>query len=171
MDIRRNDSSQPNPLRYDLTRPNRESIKERQPLDQPVKTDANPSLDPETLAKHVRAARDAYRDQRQVRIANARAEYTERTAPRRAQQVFERRETYRAELKERAQNAAGAQSSDSLDISGDAKQLVDRALSIAGEADTSRAERLSEIKARFEQGRLSTDELIARAAHRMLGGE
>lgn len=172
MDIRKA-QSQPTSLRYDLTRPNRESIQQRQPLDKPVETSADPALDPEQAAKAVREARDAYREQRQTRISNARAHYTEVNAPRFEQQVTNARNEYRVQLDERAKNTSGpqAEGADRLDISQVSKRLVDRALEISQSNESTRSERLAELKSLHDQGRLDTDELIARAAHRMLGGE
>lgn len=172
MDIRKA-QSQPSPLRYDLTRPNRESIQQRQPIDKPVETSADPAVDPEAAAKAVREARDAYREQRQTRISNARAHYTEVNAPRFSQQVTNARNEYRAKLDERAKNTTAPQAdgADRVDISPVSKRLVDRALQVAQSNEGTRSERLAELKALHDQGRLDTDELIARAAHRMLGGE
>ncbi len=173
MEISRNSQSQSNPLRFDPTRPARESIKDRQPLSEPVKSDAQPAVDPEQAAKQVKEARDAHRDARQTRIANARAHYTEKNAPRFAQQVTNARNEYRAELDKRAKNTQGpgSASNDQIEISAESKKLVDRALSMARTSDDARAERLAELKELHQQGRLNADELIARAAHRMLAGE
>ncbi len=170
MEIRKA-QSQPSPLRYDLTKPNRETIEQRQPLDKPVETAADPAVDPEAAAKAVREAREAYRDERQTRIANARAARTERLAPRFAQQVTAARNEYRAALDQRLKNTSGAEGADRLEISAESKVLVDRAKQIAEQDSSSRSERLAELKALHEQGKLNTDELVARAAHRMLGGE
>ncbi len=164
---------QPSPLRYDLTKPNRESIKERQPLDQPVETSADPAIDQDEAAKAVREARDAYRDQRQTRIANARAHRTYNMA----QQVTAARNEYRAGLDQRMKNTSGAGAStgpkgaDRLEISAESKALVERAQQAAAQNSTSRTERLAELKSLHEQGKLNTDELVARAAQRILGGE
>jgi anti-sigma28 factor (negative regulator of flagellin synthesis) len=37
--------------------------------------------------------------------------------------------------------------------------------------DAARAERVAELKSLYQQGRLNTDELVARAAYHMLSGE
>lgn len=173
MDIRKA-HSQPSPLQYDLTRPNREAIKQRHPLEKPVEASADPAaqLDPEAGADAVREARDAYREQRQNRISNARAHYTEVNAPRFAQQVTNARNEYRARLDERAKNTSvPPDGADRVDISQTSKRLVDRALEVAQSNDTTRSERLAELKSLHEQGRLNSEELIARAAHRMLDRE
>jgi hypothetical protein len=173
MEISRNAQSQPSPLRFDPTRPAREAIKERQPLSEPVKSDAQPAVDPEQAAKEVKEARDAHREARQTRIANARAHYTDKNAPRFAQQVTNARNEYRAKLDERAQNAQGpsSASNDQIEISVESKKLVDRAFEVSRNSDEVRTQRLAELKELHQQGRLNADELIARAAHRMLAGE
>lgn len=170
MEIRKA-QSQPSPLRYDLTKPNRETIEQRQPLDKPIETSADPAVDPEAAAKAVREARDAYREQRQTRIANAREARTDKLAPRFAQQVTAARNDYRAALDQRIKNTSGPQGADQLDISAESKVLIDRAKLLGSQDSAARSERLSEIKSLYEQGKLNTDELVARAAHRMLGGE
>jgi len=170
MEISCNIPSQPSPLRFDLTKPNRDVVKERQPIDQPVKTDADPTIDLEAAAKDVREARDAYRNQRQTRIANARQHYTATHADQFASEVTDARNAYRAKLDERVKNTQPPTTSggDSVDISNVSKQMVDRATAIARELTPSTQERIAELKALHSEGRLNSDDLIARAAHRML---
>lgn len=71
--------------------------------------------------------------------------------------------------------AARAKLSDRASAARDELSLSETSLRLRADAqpsdDTARAERVAELKARFQEGSLNTDELVAQAAYHMLSGE
>lgn len=177
MEIRntRADDTNAAPVRIDLTRQSRESIRTRQPIP-PEPEVPGESDDAETGAQQVKEARDAYREQRQRRLANVRANHTANHPRDYAAEVTAAREAYRTRMEEiyaqRQENthppAAPALSSDRVDLSSASKQL---AKLDSVEADELRSSRVAQLKAMYAQNLLPDEDLIARAAYRLLDRE
>jgi hypothetical protein len=178
MEIRSTSADDPNstPERIDLTRKNREAIQSRQPL-MPKPEEIAPARDPNVQAKAVLAARELHRAQHQERIANARTDYTAHQNELRAKEVAQARDLYEARLEkaigrriERAAKHDSSTSTDKLDIS-DASQRLAQIDAASKAEDAARAQRVADLKQLYLKGALDTGDLIARAAHKLLGGK
>lgn len=178
MEIRSTSADDPNstPERIDITRKNREAIQARQPL-MPKPEDMAPARDPNVQAKAVLAARDLHRAQHQERIANARLDYTANQTEAHAKDVAHARDLYEARIEqaiarriERADEHKSSPTADKLEIS-QASQRLSQLDAASHAADQARAQRIADLRKLFENGGLNSDERIARAAHRLLGGQ
>jgi hypothetical protein len=167
MDIRRTSGEAQG---LELTRKSRELIESRQPLNEPI-DEATQERDPRTAAQSVKEARDAYREQRQIRIANARAHYTANHAKQFLAQVENARNVYEARMEKvearRYANTHPTASIDSLDLSSAGQGLAE----LDSLDSEQRADRLAQLRELYQRGQLTNADLIARAAYRMLGGE
>jgi hypothetical protein len=171
MEIRgtHSDDSSASSLRLDITRKNRELIANRtQALSEA--DEVTTKRDPQAMIDAVKAARDAYRAQHQERIANARAHYTKNHEGVFAAEVAANRATYNADMEkvlaERYDNTHPKDSADKVDLSSAGKFLAG-----IDDADAQRASRVAELKDLFQSGQLPSDDMIARTAYRLLGGE
>ncbi len=170
---------QPNPsnnrnsaLNFDPTKKMRESIQIRQPLPPPADDLADKAAQTSKSADEIKAARDAFREQHQGRIANARLHYTTNQREAAAAQVTDAREKYNAKLEQRRTNTSDESSGpDRIEISERTKVLMERGAKVPERDPEARAARVSELREQYLEGRLSTDAMIQRAAHKMLGGE
>ena len=179
MEIRSTSADDPNssPQRIDITRKAREAIQTRQPLNQEPEISRSPR-DPVAAAKAVQDAREQHREQHQERIANARVHYTANHAEAFAKNVTAARDVYDARNEaavDRREKRAGvhheaAGASDKVELSKHSQRLSQLDLAPTAD-DKARAERVAELKRLHERGQLNTDELIARTAHRLLGGD
>ncbi len=171
-----NEPSRPTRLSTDITRLNRETIRQGTP--EPVDAEdlrAKLARQKEIEAQRIAAAREAYVSKR-AQLARDKMERVQDAREKAAERPSLARETY---LAERAQNArdvlAGKNSQDDADrISLSETSLRLRAHAARagqGAEDESRAARIAELRARHESGDLNTDELIARAAFKLLSGE
>ena len=153
MEIRNQPASQP-PQRTDITRPNREAIEKAAP--DPVK------VTDEDLAS-IRKRGQNYRKKVKQEIFEHRAHEARKRVTERARK---RGQNYRKKIKSGIGAAAGP---DKVQLSGAAQ-----ALAHAGKADAASDagdERVAELKALYTAGRLNTEDLIARTAFRLLGGD
>lgn len=193
MEIRNNSfKGQPARNPADFTRPNRDAIERGTPSVADIRAE-------QARAKAAQAARleAAQEQQKAERIDAARNVHAERVGA--ARQVEQRkadalpadvvdigpevaqadategeRQAGQALVAERAlaarevlaDRAAGAR--DKLSLSDTSLRL--RA-DVQPDGEAARAERVSELKSLYQQGRLNTDELVARAAYHMLSGE
>ena len=175
MEIRNTSANDSNakPERIDLTRKNREAIESRQPLTPKTDKLATPR-DPSVQAKAVLAAREQHRAQHQERIANARLDYTAR----RNEKIADARDVYEARVAKAidlrtaraAAHSQAAGSADKLEFSSESQKLA-RLDFASSSTDEARAQRVADLKQIFERRELNTSVLIARAAHRLLGGK
>jgi anti-sigma28 factor (negative regulator of flagellin synthesis) len=178
MEIRSTSADDPNSNseRIDITRKNREAIQARQPL-MPKPEEPAPARDPNVQAKAVLAARELHRAQHQERIANARLDYTANQTEAHAKDVSHARDLYEARIEqaiarrvERAGLHKSSPTADKLEIS-DASQRLSQLDAASHAVDQARAQRIADLRQLFQNGALDTDQRIARAAQRLLGGE
>lgn len=91
--------------------------------------------------------------------------------------LAERAQNARNQIAEEARRAFSArgQLAERAEGARDKLSLSDTSLRLRADAqpadEASRAERVAELKSLFQQGRLNTDELVARAAYNLLSGE
>lgn len=169
MRIDNRSSGEPNP-RIDLTRPTREAIQTEAAKDAAAKTakDSEPDVDQASLHKRAKHARAKLKegmlgDKLDPRITGARGRYNDKIEFR--DRVKGARERMGTDI---------SHGPDKLQISPEAALLSETTIAPRPEvsaAMSSRADQLSELKSLSDSGKLNTDDLIARAAHRMLGGE
>lgn len=176
MEIQNNSADgRSSPLRLDVTKPMREVVQQRQPLQPPKPTpeelaaqaasDTRTPKDPKAVAE----ARAQHRTNFQQRVADQRQRYLENEAVKRAGRLEQI-----AKKKASGVSAAGAKpepSGDEIAISDAARKLVERVAARAADDDRSREARVQQIKSRYLEGRLNTDGLIARAADKLLGAD
>ena len=183
MEIRSNSASNDGPFPIDLTKANRAAIREASPMPpkpSPVKSDDSASSD----QKRVASARERFAAAASVhkRVHGARAEASENKrvhAARVEAAAGKRVHAARAEESEgnRVQDARArfkvAAPEDQVTLSTGAQELADTTVAThpAEVNDTARAQRVSELKARHDSGKLDLESLVAETAYRMLGGE
>lgn len=157
------------PRRADITRSNREAIDKSLPRE-PVDGVAKEVADEAAKAKRVANARDEHAQALAQRIQNAREKHAEalqkRIANAREEAMADRIRNARAQHAEPAD--ADVARADKVELS-----VRGRALSgdIQPKDDGDRQARVREVKRLVDEGKLNTDELIFRAAHKLLGGE
>jgi len=179
MDIKPNSpESTPSPLRYDLTKRVRESIQARQPIEAPAAAEATEQQDAQDAAAKVKQARDEHRDQFNARVSNARTHYTENHTKENVAAVTKARDDYRGKLDVRKANVADAKlaaakqrTSDAIDISKQSQKLVAEIAKTRQSDASERAARVAELKQKYLDGTLHTNELIDRSARRMIEPE
>lgn len=194
-------NAQPAKKVADFTRPNREAIQRGTPDVEDIRAEqarakAQHAARMEAAEEKQAAQRiDAARAVHAERVANARQVEERRSATatgdvvdiapdqaERARRTDEALESERAlgardQLALQAERAEAARALLSDRASGARDKLSLSETSIRLRADVqpndeaARAERVAELKANFQQGRLNTDELVARAAYHMLSGE
>jgi hypothetical protein len=160
------------PRRADITRSNRESIDKsipKEPADGVAKDVANEAA----KAKRIANARDEHAQALAQRIQNAREKHSEALQKR----IANAREEAMAD---RIRNARAQHADPVDDTSADVAKTDKVELSFRGRAlsgdiqpkdDGDRQARVREVKRLVDDGKLNTDELIFRAAHKLLGGE
>ena len=166
MQIRSNPygSNVPKPGPSDITRPNREGIRETVGPIPPEK--AAEEIQRPNDGERIRNAREAQRARDLAkRIQNAREG---QRAEQLAKRVQNAREAQRArDLAKRVQNAR--QGADQVDLSAGAR-LIAR-VEGPSEDGEARSQRIAELKELVQQGRLNTPERTAQAAERMMRGD
>ncbi len=196
-----NEPSRPAQSASDITRLNREAIRKRmpEPLDAEDMR-AELARQQEQEAQRIAAARQAYKAERaqnarekrserahdarekalasqdQVRAASADPAEAPAGQPSRAERLQNAREAY---LAERAQNARDVLAAKGAQDSTDRISLSETSLRLRAHAarggqgveDETRAARIAELRELHQSGSLNTDELIARAAFKLLSGE
>lgn len=172
MNIQPNSSDGASPLRIDLTKSLRESIRVRQPLPPeavPQPDAGAPGSD--DAAKAVKDARDEHRLSFRGRVAAQRERYTANHVDERAAEVAKARAEYQDGLEKRkAATHAGASDSDAIDISPRAERLAKQAAERVESRDEDREARVRDLRERYLAGKLDTDAIVRRAADKMLDG-
>ncbi|HVS09101.1 MAG TPA: hypothetical protein VMS76_04435 [Planctomycetota bacterium] len=164
MEIRSNPFDRSSLPPADITRPNREAIDKSLPEfppEKPVEEGVETNDAKRALKLRIQNARQ---DGRERRIANARADNLER-------RVANARGEAKAKRIENARTEAGKGSPDAVELSRASEIVADAARPTGASRDAERAGRVQDLKADYVAGKLNTDELIARAAFRMLSGE
>lgn len=192
MEIRNNSfKGQPARNQADFTRPNREAIERGTPDVEDIRT-----KQARARAEHAARVEAAEAKENAQRIDAARNVHAERVASARvveqragaassqdvvdiaadvaqADDVERERMAGQALLAERA--AAARLVSERAAGARDKLSLSETSLRLRADAqpadDAARAERVAELKSLHQQGRLNTDELVARAAYHLLSGE
>jgi hypothetical protein len=192
MEIRNNSfKGQPARNQADFTRPNREAIERGTPDVEDIR-----AQQARARAEHAARMEAAEAKENAQRIDAARSVHAERVASARvveqragaassqdvvdiaadvaqADDVERERMAGQALLAERA--AAARLVSERAAGARDKLSLSETSLRLRADAqpadDAARAERVAELKSLYQQGRLNTDELVARAAYHMLSGE
>lgn len=192
MEIRNNSfKGQPARNQADFTRPNREAIERGTPDVEDIR-----AKQARARAEHAARVEAAEAKENAQRIDAARNVHAERVASARvveqragaassqdvvdiaadvaqADDVERERMAGQALLAERA--AAARLVSERAAGARDKLSLSETSLRLRADAqpadDAARAERVAELKSLHQQGRLNTDELVARAAYHMLSGE
>ena len=169
MRIENRPSGQPVP-RIDLTRPTREAIESEAAKVAAAMTAKDADSDAANVslhkrAKHARAnlAEIAAKEKAAERIDGARERYNEKVA-------FRER-VHNARVRLSGDRPSGP---DKLQISPEAALLSETAIAPrpqVSQTDDARADQIRQLKSLADSGRLNSDEMIARAAHKMLGGE
>ena len=180
MEVRSNSAggNLPERMRIDITKPTREAIKKSLP-DLPASVDSDQT--PVDLSKRIQNARAKEHGEQVQRLQNAREGYSAQMAQRisnaREQAMADRIQNARLDRAERVDNARAMDDSERADRIANARaQAGQDQLDISANArglsvDDQDSARIEELKQRHEAGSLNVDELIARAAHKLLGGE
>jgi hypothetical protein len=176
MEIRSNPFDRSNLPQADITRPNREAIDKsipEFPPEKPVEEGVETSDAKRSLKLRIQNARQ---DARERRVANARADHLEQRVANarqehRAQRIQNARDEAKAQRIANARTEAGKGSPDAVELSRASEIVADAARLTGPSRDAERAERVQDLKTDYVAGKLNTDELIARAAFRMLSGE
>ncbi|HUR27268.1 MAG TPA: flagellar biosynthesis anti-sigma factor FlgM [Planctomycetota bacterium] len=168
MEIRNDKASGVGSNRIDLTKANREAIREQNPSPPEPQTVQDAASND---AKRVAAARDRFEAQSEVnkhvlkRVHDARAQFSVEKRVREARAEYSVAKRVQLARKEFSAHAP----EDKLTLSSGAKQLTDAVPSIQ---DASvRAQRVSELKELHQNGQLDVQSLVAEAAFRMLSAE
>ena len=77
----------------------------------------------------------------------------------------------RAESSERVRTTRNTRAEDKLEISDEAREAAELATNATHSNDTERAQRVAQLRAEHESGRLDTPERVQRAAARLLGSQ
>lgn len=180
MEIRNDSASGVGSNRIDLTKSNRDSIREQNPPPPELKSAADPARE----AKRVAAARDRFETQAEVnkhvlkRVHDARAEFSAQKRVKEARAEYSaskrvneaRTEFSVAKRVQIARKDFGANPpEDKVTLSTGAQELSDAKLPVHDAA--AREQRVSELKELHQRGQLDTQSLVAEAAFRMLSGE
>jgi anti-sigma28 factor (negative regulator of flagellin synthesis) len=170
MNIQPNSSDGTSPLRIDLTKRLRESIQHRQPLPPEAVPDAGAAAQAKgDEAQAVKDARDEHREQFRGRVSAQRERHTANHLDEHAAAVTKARAELSDELaKRKSATHAGTSESDSIDISPRAERLAKQAAERALSRDDAREARVRELRELYLDGKLDTDEIVRRAADKML---
>ncbi len=161
MEIRNNSVGNSGSDQIDLTRTNRDALRER--VSAPPTNPRAPAADGAsvTSATHLGVARDRQAQAKSLhkRIHGARERF--------AASVHKRIEGARERF------AAGQVKTDEVSVSSSAQELAETAIAPRPQdVDAAvRTQRVSDLKLQHEQGKLDVDSMVAEAAYRMLGGE
>ena len=148
----RNDSAGDGSSRIDITRANRDAIRQRNPTPpEPEKPVNHNPLQP--LGEGVRADFIAKSLHKRIHGARERA----------AESVHKRIKT--------ARDADGKSDADSVTLSTSGQQLSDTRIEPAPVGIDARAQRVDQLKQQVQNGQLDVDGLVAETAYRMLGGQ
>jgi hypothetical protein len=172
MNIRPDPADGASPLRIDLTRKLREGIQSRQPL--PAEPEASSAAEKtQKDADAVRQARDDYRARQKERGLAQREKHQARLTNEHAASVTQARAEYADKLEKRKAATSPAPSAepgtDTIDISPRAERLALQAADRANARDEAREARVRELRERYSEGKLESEELYRRAADRLLG--
>ena len=172
MNIQPNSSDGASGLRIDLTKKLRESIQLRQPLPPEAVPDAQAAPQAEgDEAQRVKDSRDEHRERFRGRVSAQRERHTANHLDEHAAAVTKARAESLEQLEKRKSAAhAGASESDSIDISPRAERLAKQAAERALSRDEARETRVRELRELYLDGKLDTDEIVRRAADKMLDG-
>lgn len=167
MEIRNNSVSGGAQERIDLTRANRDAIR-KTIVPEPKSPGLPRELHTDETRKRVHNHRENLAMHERVQGARERHDRVQGARDRiEAKQIFQERAKHAREVLA----ARGAQ--DSVEVSPEAQQLADTAVT-ARPADVDsavRAQRVSDLKSQYEGGKLDVENLVAETAYRMLGGE
>lgn len=161
MEIRNNSVGSNGPDQIDLTKANRESIRERAPS-------------PPDVPKQ-KTASDEFTPVNPKRIKNARADFIRDASV--LKRVADARDRYASVHKRvadaRDRFAKQAATPDLISFSNSAQELSETAIAPRPNDVNvaSRAQRVSDLKAQYQGGQLDVESLVAETAYRMLGGE
>ncbi|MEO6708491.1 MAG: hypothetical protein ABI054_11785 [Planctomycetota bacterium] len=159
MEIRNNSAADGGAKRIDITKANRDAIREKNPS--PPKIDADSDDNDGNRAKRVKDARARFEAaSQQKEVAQARAEFSHDKRVKAARTEFQ--------VHERVAEARGRLATK---VAEDTLTLSSSSPVQSSEVASGREKRVSELKAQYDSGRLDVESLVAETAYRMLSGE
>ncbi|HTF89348.1 MAG TPA: hypothetical protein VK843_13130 [Planctomycetota bacterium] len=158
MEIRNNSAADGGAKRIDITKANREAIRDKNPSPPKVDVDA---LNDGNRAKRVKDARARFAAAaHQKEVAQARGEFSHDKRVKSARNEFH---VEKRVAEARARLQLKSNSEDTLTLSSSPAQ--------SSEVASGREKRVIELKAQYGSGKLDVESLVAETAFRMLSGE